>query len=159
MERKLYPKKRFTYKFHNCNIWWWGKAFGCHLKPLGQRFWAHGRRLMLKSIPLVGAFRPRRLEWSPPPPPQKTVLMSFDCSFSLGASLPFHHALTIIISAFLDLSDGRDGSRCHRFKFFGFCDGILSFLGRVCVAVMAPTIDALSFWDGASKFMFMSIDK
>ena len=96
----------------------------------------------------------------PPPPPQKTVLMSFDCSFSLGASLPFHHALTIIISAFLDLSDGREGSRCHRFKFFGFCDGILSFLGRVCVAVMAPTIVALSFCDGASKFFLcLSINR
>ena len=149
MERKLYPKKRFTYKFHNCNIWWWGKAFGCHLKPVGQRFWAHGRRLMLKSIPLVGAFRPRRLEWSPLPSkdcldvlwlfllPRRVITIpsrSHHYHFSFFGPLwwPWWLSMSSLqvfwvqrwhFKFFGALCGGCDGSYYRRFKFLRLSDG------------------------------------
>ena len=75
------------------------------------------------------------------PPPSTLKRLSFDCSFSIAVSLPFHQALTIIISVFWSslmaitiITSSFLGSQRWHLKFFwgSVCDGILSFLG-LCV--------------------------
>ena len=112
--------------------------FWCHWKPLGWWFWTHGRRLMLKSIPLDSPFRLHQLKCPPPPQPSK------DCPLTVPSPLPCHyHSIKLSLLSFqffgalwwLSLSSLQVfWAQWWHLKFFwgSVCDGILSFLG-LCV--------------------------